>query len=304
MRILPILSINTNTTNKQNGQALIVVIMTLLVVSVVVLAVASRSITDVKISQTSEESARAFSAAEAGVEEAVEKIRAGTVAIDTANNISFPNNARAVYVVTEQGSSTQSFLSATPLASDTDGFQVYLANRDGSSPYTNSSICIVWGNEGTVSSQSDAPSLSIKILYKESGGNIALQGSALDPGGRDGFTSANNDASCLNPTTKTVLAADNNLNIDRTFAFAHKLSWSLPGGAAPLVMLIRPLRNVSTGHYIGVTPVGGVLPSQGYKISSTGSLSQTTRKVDVFEAYPAMQFFNFALFNFEGGLNK
>ncbi len=301
MRILPILPINTNTTNKQKGQVLIVVILILLVVSVVVLAAASRSITDVKISQTSEESARAFSAAEAGVEEAAEKIRAGTVTIGAPGNISLSNNATATYVVTEQGSSTQSFLSSTPLAGDTNGFQVYLANRDGSNPYTGSSICIVWGNEGTLINQSDAPSLSVKILYKELGGNIALQGFALDPSGRNGFTSANNDASCA----KNILAVNNNLNIDRTFAFAHKLTWSLPGGAVPLILAIRPLRNVSQGHYIGVTPPAGVLlPPQGYKISSTGSSSQTTRKVDVFEAYPAMQFLNFILFNFQGGLQK
>ncbi len=57
---------------KQNsGQTLLIIVLIAAVILTVGLAVASYSITDIKISQQEEESARAFSAAEAGIEEAL-----------------------------------------------------------------------------------------------------------------------------------------------------------------------------------------------------------------------------------------
>lgn len=286
----------------QRGQVLIVVIMTLLVVSVVVLAAASRSITDVKISQTSEESARAFSAAEAGVEEAAEKIRAGTITIGATNNNSLSNNANTSYVVSQQGSSDKAFLSSTPLAGDTDDFQVYLANKDNlaTGNYAGQFICLVWGNQGTPSSDNQTPAVAAVILYK-SGTTFTRRQFVIDPKGRNGFPTPISDASCAN---QEVSAVDNNLNIDRTFAFAHKLDIPV-AGYSPVLLRIRLLFNSGTAHYVGVKPLSATFPPQGYKISSTGSSGQTTRKVDVFQSYSSLPaIFDFVLFNGSGSLSK
>ncbi|MBI2036291.1 hypothetical protein HYT17_01565 [Candidatus Microgenomates bacterium] len=286
---------------KEKGQALIVVILTLLVVSVVVLAAASRSITDVKLSQTSEESARAFSAAEAGVEEAAEKIRAGTIIIGADNNVTLPNNANTSYVVSKQGSSNLAFLSSTPLAGDTDDFQTYLANKDDFSGSYTGAICLLWGNSGTPS-DSQTPAVSAVILYKNPS-SVTRRQFVIDSAAsaRNNFTPANNDASCL----KQVLALENNLTIDRTFAFAHKMDIPVVDGYSPVLLRIRLLFNKDTAHYVGIKPVSGALPSQGYKISSIGSSGQTARKVDVFQSYPSLPaVFDFALFNDSGTLSK
>lgn len=57
----------------QSGQIALVVLLVMVVLLTVGLAVVSRSVTDIRISQETEESARAFSAAEAGIEEALKQ---------------------------------------------------------------------------------------------------------------------------------------------------------------------------------------------------------------------------------------
>jgi Tfp pilus assembly protein PilX len=57
--------------NNQNGQALLIVLLGMAVVLTLVLSIVSRSVTDVSITKRDEESLRAFSAAEAGVEQAL-----------------------------------------------------------------------------------------------------------------------------------------------------------------------------------------------------------------------------------------
>src|SRR5688572_30522373 len=61
----------------EQGQALVLVLLSLAVVLTLVLFILSRSITDVAISSRQEESVRAFSAAEAGIEKSL-VIGAGT----------------------------------------------------------------------------------------------------------------------------------------------------------------------------------------------------------------------------------
>src|SRR3990172_86209 len=68
MRKLPL---NTAKVDKnfQGGQALLIVLLTMAVILTVVLSVVSRSVTDVTVTTYEEDALRAFSAAEAGIEE-------------------------------------------------------------------------------------------------------------------------------------------------------------------------------------------------------------------------------------------
>ncbi len=60
-----------NLPKNQSGQALLLVLLSMAVALTLVLSVLSRTITDVKISSQDENSQRAFSAAEAGIEQAL-----------------------------------------------------------------------------------------------------------------------------------------------------------------------------------------------------------------------------------------
>src|SRR3989304_7684964 len=61
----------------EKGQALLIVVLSLAVVLTIVLSILARSVTDVKISTGSEEALRAFSAAEAGIETALNGLIVG-----------------------------------------------------------------------------------------------------------------------------------------------------------------------------------------------------------------------------------
>lgn len=296
--------------SQQGGQILIVLILTLAVVALVVLAVASRSVTDIKISQTSEESARAFSAAEAGVEDAVAQIRtnpAGIVGKGDQPTLTLSNNATVTYKV-EAAVSSHAFLSSTLLDSDMQIFQVLLADYNngaiGGNNYRGSSLCLFWGNGGAPSA------IEASFYYQDNGGVLGVKRLPIDGASpaRAGFIGSNNDASSCG--SKTIAADQNNLGVDRTFQFAHKLDFTaappnglgIPASRSPLLIRLRLLYSAGSAHYVGVSPIGGglTLPSQGYKIDSTGQVlaGQTTRKVQVFVSYPALPpIFDFALFN-------
>lgn len=307
------------TQNTQKGQIFIIVLLTLLVISVIVLAVSSRSITDISISRTSEESARAFSAAEAGVEEAVEKIRSETVVLDAdIGPITLTNKAAVTYKVSKQGASLQAFLSPTQLTPDIETFQVYLADylADPNLLQDNfkGSLCLLWGDPGA----SETPAIEATVVYKNMSNKIVNQRFAIDgqSPARAGFQ-LKEEPSCA--SEKTSLALNNNLGIDRTFAHAHRLHLnpgSLPdiencGGGTKCVQLLRLrlLFNNTTPQYIGVVSdnAGNALPPQGYKIESTGSVPEggTKRKVQVFRSFPSLPtVFDFVLFNGLGPLSK
>ena len=55
----------------ESGQALVLILLSLSVVLTLVLFILSRSVTDIAVSSTQEQSVRAFSAAEAGIERAL-----------------------------------------------------------------------------------------------------------------------------------------------------------------------------------------------------------------------------------------
>ena len=61
----------TRNAKRQRGQTLLIVLLLLAVVLTIALSIASRSITDINVSIKEEEAARAFSAAEAGIEQAL-----------------------------------------------------------------------------------------------------------------------------------------------------------------------------------------------------------------------------------------
>jgi Tfp pilus assembly protein PilX len=279
--------------SSQSGQIIVITLLILLVSALVVLAVASRSLTDVNISRTQDESSKAFAAAETGVEEAVEKIRGGLTSYETTDAITLASSAKYTYKYAEQSGDTsgKAYISATPLVADLQTFQVYLAKRGDLAPvYNGATICILWGNDETP--DEDEPAIEASVIYKIGLPDTKIVRSFISYDGRDGSEIANGGCS------KTTLAENNNINVTRNFKRAHLLS--LPSGGQLQLLRLRLLYGKQVSHYIGVVPTGSSnLPPQGYKIESTGSTAGgTTRKVVVFQSYPSLPaIFDFALYD-------
>ena len=156
----------------QRGQALLIVVLVMAVALTIGLAVVSRSITDIKISRQEEESARVFSVAEAGIEEAL-KLGSGT------SGTIGEGEALIGYTVSEtgQGGGTE-FVFPAINAGDTQTVWLVEHDNDGNltetGRYTGNTIDLYWGNEGQAADQATTPALEATVIYKD-GSNYKIK---------------------------------------------------------------------------------------------------------------------------------
>lgn len=277
------------------GQIVVIVMLIMIVVSLVVLGVASRSITNLKISGTQENSARAFAAAETGVEEAIQKIKQNPTGTVSGGNTLF-NGASYSYTATPVGGTgTQDYITATPLSRDTQGFQVYLSDPSTNvTTYTGTSMCIMWENTSP-----DASAIEANLISTTTGEHFVTNRFVYDTASVPRL--ANSPEMQLNPGScqagsGQVISTENNIGVPKTFG--HVVSLSFPPGLSYKLLRIR-LLFTNQSQYIGVRGIGGNLPQQGWNIDSKGTLTDgTIRRVNVFQSFAALPgIFDYVLFN-------
>lgn len=279
----------TVSTQNQSGQALLVVLLTMAVVLTVVLSLASRSVTDIGITTYEEDALRAFSAAEAGVEEAL------VTAADASGTL--PNNATFDAVVSSAGSASEAFYPIELLSGETATF--WFVSQDGDGNLTcagvpclrasNFNVC--WGKGGA-----PRPALEVTLFYDDSPSHTEVVGSgdysqvkvsrfAYDP---DGARTPSNNFSLASGSC-TVLGQS------LSYSTGNIVLAPLVGGPCVsqlgclLMARVRMFYNSATTHPLGirVTPTGGSsLPPQGVQVESTGVAGDTTRQVNVYRSYP------------------
>jgi len=277
---------------KENGQALLIMVLVMTVALTIGLAVISRSLTDIKISRQEEQSARVFSAAEAGIEEALKAN--GAPAPFTVNNIN------VVVKEAGQGGGTQFAFPQEVAQGDTQ--TVWLVNHttagdlDPSGGYTGSHINVYWGNEGTAESADTTPALEVTVIYDNSGFKVGRY--AYDPNmtrrSTTGFAAPTNTGSFTVDGKKFRWLAD------------VSLPTPLPPVSTYYALRLRLIYN-DVPHVLGVEAVGGGnLPLQGNCFESTAKDSGTgsTNRVQQCQFYKAPPgIFDYVLFS-EGDLAK
>jgi len=156
---------------KESGQALVIILLVMAVGLTVALSIVSRSVTDIRISREQEESARAFSVAEAGIEESLRAGAATTVELE---------GVRAEVIETGQGGGTEFVFEKVVDEGDTQ--TVWLVNHVNGELGTNfysGTITVYWGNEGQAGDQDGTPALEASIIYDSGGYKVARY--AFDP---------------------------------------------------------------------------------------------------------------------------
>jgi len=296
--------------NAQKGQILIIFLLVLVVGVAIVLSLASRSLTEVRTTTTSDESNKAYFAAEAGVESALKRI-SGSTGSEKTFSLDFTevNQTTAEVSANKFESGTGLYAFPSNVAKD-DVVQVSLLtdfNNLASAGYAGSGeLEIYWGSPG-----GPTTALEVSLVYINSGGNFDISKWAIDPD-----TARGNNFCSLNTVTNPgnyPLPAANLDSITKTYGYKATINLQtgayLGGGAGncansianftkTVLLRIRPLYNVDA-EQIGVKPVGTSLPSQGFVIESAGStLSGVTRKLRVIQPYPALPaIFDYVLFN-------
>lgn len=267
------------------------------------LAVSTRSLTDVNLSTRVEESSRAFSAAEAGIEQILEQnlatvttgtsgsVGSGGQSADYNVNLVDVNPGASPYLfpgIIPEGESQVVWL--VPHNSGTGTFD------DSSRDYTPNLINICWQDFtlplGTYTA------LDLTVFFKE-GADYKVARIAYDPNSsraaNTGFTNSG-----ISSGTYCVVGTQRHryqVLLDMT-----TLSPSIGAAAIPIAIRLRP---VYVDSRLAVQPVGDNLPVQGKTIQSTGdTASGVSRRWDVLNTYAAPQdIFDYALWS-DTDINK
>ncbi|MBI4036045.1 pilus assembly PilX N-terminal domain-containing protein [Candidatus Daviesbacteria bacterium] len=274
---------------REKGQVVLILILVMTVALGIGISVVQRSLSDVSTASKVEQSSRAFSAAEAGIEKA---IQTGA----TVDEFTLDNNSSAVDMNTVPAGTNA--LEYPPIGKE-EMAQVWLANpSDLAKVYDYSTLAVYWGN-AEVTAGSDRPAIEITVIYDASGEYKSHKYFLESISGRSaGF----DVVTCSSPAIPTSLSPDT----DKTFLCGKDIdvsSTTLPG-LSKLILLRARLLYSSTSQAFAVRPNSGSLPVQAKIFTATGTSGQTQRKIQVFRLDKVVpSFFDYAIFS-AGTINK
>lgn len=296
------------------GQVVLILILIMTVALGIGISVIQRSLSDIATSTKVEESSRAFSAAEAGLEKAIQQ-DSSVAQIDLGNNSAIQDVSKNSVPGTNQA------LEYPPLAKE-DMAHVWLA--DPQTPnldefYARDTIDVYWGNvdviapSPTPTTTTHRPAIAVTVVYQTSStASAPNQPNAYQSKKffydqekeirNNGFELPDN---CSPPPITTSLTALISPTDTKNFYCKTAIdvsSTNLCGTLTCLEKLVliraRLLYN-SNNQAFAVRPTGGAsLPMQGRVFIATGVSGVTQRKIQVFrvdKVVPA--YFDYAIFS-------
>jgi len=292
----------------ENGQALLLVLLAMAVILTVAMSVVSQSISDVAVTTQEEESLRAFSAAEAGIEESlINNISIESDAI--TKKVSDDYTAKEVTYTIDASTfpDTSDYVYPSELMSGdsaTIWFKPHDANgylNTDATGYSHPSIRLMWG------ANTEDTALEVSVWYLAGGsGPLTVKRIILDPGRDSGSSEVVNGTKIsvptgnytLNPGSKTY-----NFKHNYNLQFATAMGLTSAENQNIYLLKLRTLLN-DLPETVGAQIDGSNFPSQGKKLESTGSSGNSLRKIEVFELYPDLPGFFDSAITSAGGITK
>lgn len=287
----------------KKGQVILALILVMTVALAIGLSVIQKSLTDISTSTKVEQSSRAFSAAEAGIEKYLQNSIESINCTAVTCNVSFPDNSSEAKV--EGGSlipavpaanTRQELLEYPPLSKE-EIAHVWLADYQsttGSTPpncgpnikchYIQNSLDVYWGN-----SDQDKAALELTLVYYD-GSKYASRKWYLDHQNASRISANNFDSV---PCTGASLAG---------FQCHTTLQFTELQAAGQILIRARLLYN-SSSQPLAVQAVGTCgadcsIPPQARILESTGTSGETQRKVSVFQLNKVVPpYFDYAIFS-------
>ena len=313
---------------KDTGQIIIILLLVMVVALAIGLSVVGRSINDISTSTNTENSSRAFSAAEAGIEKILNLQYEQAISlggkVTPLSDIQFDNNASAKDVLIDAAIPREKTALEYPPFGKESFAQFWLASPAdpnctdpvGSRCYREDNFDVYFGEAREYSSRldnlEDQPAIEVSVIYKI-GGEYKSEKYFFDsyvkaplPG-----RNSNNFNGCLDrgdsATAWSVPKIVTNGGISANRAFYCKVNisgYKETGSEIPYMVRVRILYTNSS-HPVAVAPTGNAsLPLQTNIYKSTGVAGDVQRRFEVFREKSVMpQFFDFALFS-AGSLNK
>lgn len=259
--------------NSHSGQTLITILLVMAVSLTVGLAISSRTISTLRQTSYTAQANAAYFAAEAGIEDALQKLKAETITLPyTSSTVRLANEAEYHYKV--QSYAGEEFVAIVEQDKVT---QVDLS----SSALNNKTLTIKWN-----SPEGSRPAIEYVILKKPvSGDAIMLEKGISDPG--DVGRSTISGASSPGP------AGEDNYD----WAIDTR-SLSISDGDK-VILRVKPLFVTNVLIKVVCKEVGCVLPDQQVIIRSKGWLGESVRQINVIKsASPALpSIFDFAIYS-------
>lgn len=299
--------------NNQKGQLILTLILVMVVVLGIGLAVVQKSLVDVSTSTKVEESSRAFSAAEAGIEKVLQSGIAIPAPILLGNEAKIKSVEKSDIPKEPQAGESQVVLEYPPLIKE-EVAQVWLANlySPDNPPkpyYTQKSLDVYWGLQN-ITDDKEKPAIEIKVIEYINGA-YTTRPFYLDSNGdrasSSGFCDANSN--CTSPSVTSSCTSFTNITTtygsNRSFFCKSTLS-----GLSPDLMLLRArILYSSKSQPFAVAAVGSCgkdcsIPTQAKILTSTGTSGETQRKVSVFRLDKVVpHYFDYAVFS-AGDISK
>lgn len=284
------------TSKKQSGQILVLVLLVVVVVLAVGLSVASRNLTNLKTSTQAEQSQRAFTAAEGGVEDVLSKLNGVANVIKTGNSDTTCDRVGGstdTATCDLPGQATDSSVVGEVKVKATRGYQktiepgeVAQINLD---TYAGLGLDIEWIKTGDTS----PVTLEMIFVCKGSSGDCM---DAADPlvNGYGQHREALTSIDAPPPANQTGILSC----VDPGGDFNCKKSFLIPASGNVKMLRLKPFWNRTT---VKVTPANeSVFPVQTYEITSTATTDTgVSRKVEVRrEALPQLPaIFDYVLYS-------
>ena len=279
----------------QKGQVVLILVLVMTVALAIGISVIQRSLSDVSTATKVEQSSRAFSAAEAGIEKALKGDPSGVIFPE--NNSSATLDENSLIPAVPPAGTRQDPLEYPPLAKE-ETAHVWLAdftslNNPPALFYKQTSLDIYWGDPNA---SSDKAALALSLVYYDSSGKYVSRKWYLDQITR---TPANNFDIVPSCTGYTI--GSNTYQCKKTLGDSTGFNNNvLPAN----LMLIRARLLYNTANQpfavqaVGTCGTECSIPSQVRKLISKGISGQTQRKVQLFQVLKVVpSYFDYAIFS-------
>jgi Tfp pilus assembly protein PilX len=288
-------------TDQQSGQVIILLLLLMLVGLSVGLALTQRSVNDVTTSTQVEQSSRAFSAAEAGLEKALNgsffQTGSGTIPL---NNDSTAQISQSNYL--PQTNSTAA-IEYPPIGRETTA-QFWFVDPFAAPPpiayYDGSQVNLYYGNENTT----DKPAVEMAVVT-ERGGNFYTKNYYYD----SDSTRAASNRFAVTPSCGSATVSEGILGSNHKFYCAQTVNimdGSLPTNACVVgnncrIILARVrFLYINENHNLALQPIGpGIkFPPQVQIYNSVGTSGQSQKQVQAFKVKDVVPpWFDYAIFS-------
>lgn len=262
---------------RQGGQILLIVVLAAVISLTVGLSVASRVVTNTKISTDETDSQKALSAAQAGIEQ---KLKSNA----NSGTITFTNNKSSVTTTSISLAGSQLLINGGNEIVQDDGADIWLSdNPTYLNPWTGN-LKIYWKDNNSDCTKNAA----IEI--------VVITGSKASPvATRYAF-----DTCASRRTGNSFAVPDpNDSKTISGVSFNHSAIIAITSGLiARAIPLYANTSIAIEGYAAGSTSTVQSLPTQGFIIEATGVAGNATRKVRVFQGFPKLptEYFPYSLF--------